>query len=134
MATILIADDCAPVASIIARHVRDAGHQVAIASDGAEALALLARKPVDCILLDLMMPTMTGMQLLRQLKEDALTAAIPIVLVSARVGAGCTHIFAERDADACVGKPFTREQILDAVDRALRSRGAVVSTPAGAAG
>ena len=122
MPSILIADDCAPVASIMARHLRDAGHRVFLAKDGAEALALLGRLPIDCILLDLLMPTMTGIQLLPLLKQDPATSAIPIVLVSARVGAGRSHIFAERDADICVGKPFTRQQILDAVEYALRPR------------
>jgi len=122
MPSILIADDCAPVALIMARHVREAGYQVALARDGAEALDVLARRPIDCILLDLMMPTMTGMELLPRLKQDPATASIPIVLVSSRVGTGRTHVFAERDADICVGKPFTRAQILAAVRAALQQR------------
>ena len=122
MPSILIVDDCSAVALIMARHVREAGFQVALARDGAEALKVLAEKPIDCICLDLMMPTMTGIELLKQLKQDPHTAAIPIVLVSASVGAFRSHMFAERDADICVGKPFSRAQILDAVRAALTRR------------
>jgi CheY-like chemotaxis protein len=122
MPSILIADDCAPVALIIARHVHEAGYQVSLAKDGAEALALLKRKPIDCILLDLMMPTMTGMELLHHIKQNPALSRIPVVLVSASVGVGRSHVFAERDADMCVGKPFTRRQILDAVRDAMRTR------------
>jgi CheY-like chemotaxis protein len=119
MRSILIVDDCPEIASILARHVRGAGHEVSIAHDGADALARVGRKVPDCILLDLMMPVMSGVEVLHRLKEDPATARIPIVLVSARVGEGRSHIFAERDADYCVGKPFTRRQILDAVGAAL---------------
>jgi len=128
MPSILIADDCAPVALIMARHVREAGFQVWLAKDGAEALKVLAQRPIDCILLDLMMPTMTGMELLRHLKENPQTSDIAVVLVSSSVGAFRSHMFAEREADICVGKPFTRRQILDAVHDALKRRPTVPTT------
>jgi CheY-like chemotaxis protein len=130
MPSILIVDDCSPVALIMARHVRESGFQAFIARDGAEALKMLAQKPIDCILLDLMMPTMTGMELLRQLKQDPRTTDIPVVLVSASVGAFRSHMFAEREADICVGKPFTRAQILQAVREALKRRSVVRTAPA----
>jgi DNA-binding response OmpR family regulator len=51
------------------------------------------------------------------------------VLVSARIGEGRTHVSAERDADLCVGKPFTRKQVLDAVRAVLKTRPGVVLPP-----
>lgn len=129
MPSILIADDCTAVALIMAKYAREAGFQVALARDGAEALQVLSQKPIDCILLDLMMPTMTGIELLQQLKRDPHTADIPVVLVSASVGAFRSHMFAERDADICVGKPFTRAQILGAVRDALKRRPVVRTGP-----
>jgi CheY-like chemotaxis protein len=119
--SVLVVDDCREVACILAGHLRGKGYHVMLAHDGAAALALLARKPVDCILLDLMMPVMTGMELLHELKRDPALAAIPVVLVSARVGEGRTHFIAERDADYSIGKPFTRREVLDAVQAALRT-------------
>lgn len=119
MRTILIVDDCRPVAQILAHHLSRAGYAVSFAADGVDALVSLAQKRPDCILLDLMMPLMTGDELLHRLKQDPATADIPIVLVSSRVGEGRAHIFSERDADYCVGKPFTRLQVLEAVAAAL---------------
>jgi CheY-like chemotaxis protein len=72
---------------------------------------------------------MTGAELLHRLKQDPATAEIPIVLVSSRIGEGRTHVFSERDADYCVGKPFTREQVLDAVAAALGVHGTGAAVP-----
>ncbi len=104
---------------ILKRHLRGAGHEVTVAYDGATARASIASAAPDCIFLDLLMPVMTGIELLHELKHDPETAAIPIVLVSARMGEGCIHVSAMRDADYSVGKPFTRRQILDALAAAL---------------
>ena len=119
MSSILVVDDCEPIAKIIERHLRVGGHHVTIATDGASARAIIDREPPDCVFLDLMMPVMTGIELLHDLKRNPATMGIPVVLVSARVGAGKTHIFAEYDANYSVGKPFTRTQVLDAVAAVL---------------
>ena len=120
MRTVLIVDDSRPIAMILARHLSGAGYGVRLAHDGAAALEQLARQVPDCILLDLMMPVMTGIELLHRLRETPAYARVPIVLVSARVGEGRTHYLTERDADHSVGKPFTRQQVLAAVEAALR--------------
>ena len=65
---------------------------------------------------------LTGMELLQQLKQNPAMSDIPIVLVSSSVGVGRSHVFAERDADICVGKPFTRRQILEAIRAAMKTR------------
>ncbi len=115
MASILVVDDCQPVAGILARYLRIEGHNVSVAHDGASARAFVARSTPDCIFLDLMMPVMTGVELLHELRRDPATAAIPIVLVSARIGAGLTHVFSRCEANHSIGKPFTRGQVLEAV-------------------
>ena len=122
MPTILIVDDCRPIADILARYLSSAGYKITITADGAGALAAIAQNRPDCMLLDLMMPGMTGMELLHQLNADPALADIPVVLVSSRVGEGRTHLFAERDANICVGKPFTRPQVLAAVRSVLGDR------------
>lgn len=119
MSSILVVEDCRDIAIILGRHLRDAGHDVTLAGNGAAAMAMVKRAIPDCIFLDLMMPVMTGVELLHQLKQDPATAGIPVVLVSARVGEGRTHVFAECDADYSLGKPFTRRQILDALETVL---------------
>ena len=130
MPTILIVDDCRPIADILARYLSSAGYKVTITADGGAALAAIAESRPDCVLLDLMMPGMTGMELLHALNADDALADIPVVLVSSRVGEGRTHFFAERDANICVGKPFTRPQVLSAVASVLGERALGARRPA----
>jgi CheY-like chemotaxis protein len=66
-----------------------------------------------------MMPGMSGAELLHGLRGDPKTADIPIILVSARVGHHGTHFRSQFDADYSVGKPFTRQQIVQAVQTVL---------------
>ena len=119
MPSILVVDDCQPIADILARYLRLEGHDVSIANEGAAARALVARRTPDCIFLDLMMPVMTGVELLHELKRDPATAAIPIVVVSARIGAGLTHVFSQHEANHSIGKPFTRRHVQDAIAAVL---------------
>lgn len=121
-ATILVIDDCAPIAEIIASHLGAVGYRTRIARDGAEAQRLLAETLPDCIVLDLMMPGMSGAEFLHGLRRAPATADIPVVLVSARVGHHGPHFRSQMDADYVVGKPFTRQQIVKAVRTALAGR------------
>lgn len=117
--SILIIDDCAPIAEIIASHLGAAGYRTRVARDGTEAQRLLTETPPDCIVLDLMMPGMSGAEFLHGLRRDPATADIPVVLVSARIGHHGTHFRSQMDADYSVGKPFTRQQLVKAVRTAL---------------
>lgn len=117
--TILVVDDCFDIAQILSRHLASAGHRVMIARDGKEALEMLAREIPDCVFLDLMMPGMTGVELMHHLRATPATADLPVVLVSARVGQGRTHVLSEGDANHCVPKPFTRRQVLSALRAVL---------------
>jgi chemosensory pili system protein ChpA (sensor histidine kinase/response regulator) len=120
MPSVLVVDDNPAIALILSRHLIRAGYHVSVAHDGIDALRRIERIRPDVILLDLMMPVMTGVELLHALKHDPEHARIPIVLVSARVGEGRTHVVTERGADRSVGKPFTQQQVLAAVEAALR--------------
>jgi CheY-like chemotaxis protein len=113
--TVLIVDDCADIARIIARHLGSAAYQTVVCTNGIAARELLAQVRPDCIVLDLMMPGLTGSELLHELRRNPATHDIPVVLVSARVGYGGTHFRMEADADYCVGKPFTKQQLIHAV-------------------
>jgi CheY-like chemotaxis protein len=120
--SILIVEDCAPIAAVLAGHLAAAGYRTMIAADGERALQLVAGKVFDCILLDLMLPGISGAEVFQKLRGDAATAAIPIVLVSAQIGSGGTHLRTELDAEESVGKPFTRAQLVDAVRSALQKK------------
>jgi CheY-like chemotaxis protein len=125
--SLLIVEDCAPIATVLAGHLAAAGYVTTIAPDGERALELVARQPPDCILLDLMLPGISGTQVLHRLRSDAATASIPVVLVSAHVGSGGVHLRSQIEADASVGKPFTRAQLVAAVSAALAKKRAAAS-------
>lgn len=127
--TILIIDDCTDIARIIARYLETASYRTLTASNGSEALRVLAATTPDCIVLDLMMPGMSGAELLHTLRGNPTTAGIPVILVSARVGHHGTHFRSQFDADYSVGKPFTRQQIVQAVRTVLARKAGVELEP-----
>ena len=126
--TIMIVDDCIDIARIIARYLETGGFRTLTAHSGVEAQSKLTETTPDCIVLDIMMPGMSGTELLHELRTTPATRDIPVILVSARVGFHGTHFRSQMDADYSVGKPFTREQIVTAV-RTVLARRAATTTP-----
>ena len=83
---VLCVDDDADILSVVSLALRTLGGlTVVVANSGAEALAMLRRERVDLALLDVMMPGMDGLQTLAAMREEPLTAGIPVVLMTARV-------------------------------------------------
>ena len=129
--TILIVDDCADIARIIAHYLESASYRTVTAANGIEARRRLEILTPDCIVLDLMMPGMGGAEFLHGLHADPATSGIPVILVSARVGHHGTRFSSQVDADYSVGKPFTRPQIVQAVRTVLaRQAGIELAAPA----
>ena len=125
--TILVIDDCTDIARIISRYLEGAGFRTQTANGGIAGREMMSATKPDAIVLDLMMPGMSGAEFLHALRRDPDTADIPVVLVSARVGHHGTHFRSEVDADFVVGKPFTRQQIVGAVRTALGAKAGVTS-------
>lgn len=131
-ATILIIDDCTDIARISARYLESAGYRTIIATSAMQACKILGHTTPDGIVLDIMMPGMTGTEFLHGLRGDPICRDVPVVLVSARVGFHGTHFSTTLDADYSVGKPFTRQQLVHAVRTVLAKRtGSAAAPPAG---
>src|ERR1700674_3195616 len=81
---IMVVDDDPDTVSILARHLQREGFVAIKAISGAECVRIAQERPVDVILLDLMMPDMDGFQVCRALKEDPRTAEIPVIMITAR--------------------------------------------------
>ena len=83
---ILIVEDEPEMASLLAEMVRASSrrYRVRQAGDGAEALALLRERPADVVLLDLLLPRVSGYEVVREMKADAALRDVPIVVVSAK--------------------------------------------------
>lgn len=127
--TILIIDDCTDIARIISRYLESASYRTLTANGGIAAREMVSAAKPDAIVLDLMMPGMSGAEFLHALRSDPATADIPVVLVSARVGHHGTHFRSQVDADFSVGKPFTRQQIVGAVRTVLARKAGVEAEP-----
>jgi CheY-like chemotaxis protein len=83
MGRILIVDDEPQACAMMARLVKHFGHESVCRTGGQEALDYVRAGPVDLMILDVMMPGMDGMQVLRHLRSDPQTASLPVVMFSA---------------------------------------------------
>jgi DNA-binding response OmpR family regulator len=83
MAFVLIVDDKPDIAKAVAALIPDGGHEVAVAHSGAAALHVLLDRPVDLMVLDVVMPGMSGMDLLRSLAEQDRLDCTPVAMFSA---------------------------------------------------
>jgi DNA-binding response OmpR family regulator len=109
--TILIVDDSEDIALISARMLSQRGFAVITASSGAEALAIVARQRPDCVLLDVMMPGMSGLQVLETLKNDPATAGVPVIMVTAKTTDDDVLHGYQQGADYYITKPFTADEL-----------------------
>lgn len=108
---ILVVDDSKVMRGVLRKMLGCDGTEVLEAHDGRHALEVLAAEPVDCVISDWNMPRMKGIDLLRQVRQDAALAHLPFVMVTAEAMA-CN--VAEADAarvSAYLTKPFTAEDL-----------------------
>jgi two-component system, OmpR family, response regulator MtrA len=117
---VLIADDDADILLLVKAILERSGHEVVSASDGAEALASVrARKP-DLAVLDIAMPEIDGLEVLRRLRADPTTSELPIVLLSARAQEADVQRGFAVGASAYLKKPFSPRELSERVAELLR--------------
>jgi DNA-binding response OmpR family regulator len=117
MATVLLVEDTIDLAHIIEREMQAAGYHVLHAADGPAALALVAREPVDVVVLDWLLPGMDGLEVLRRLRQ---TEATPVLMLTARGEETDRVIGLEVGADDYLTKPFGMRELLARVRALLR--------------
>jgi DNA-binding response OmpR family regulator len=118
---ILVADDDPVILRLIEVNLGLEGFEVETAGRGEDALARARDRSPDLILLDVMMPGMSGWEVARRLKEDAKTADIPVVFLSARTQEEDRRRGQELGVVAYVTKPFDPDDLVDTVRRLARS-------------
>jgi two-component system, OmpR family, alkaline phosphatase synthesis response regulator PhoP len=118
---IVVAEDDRDIADLIARYLQKAGWAPHVASAGDEALTYIRRHPVDLVILDVMLPGMSGLEVCRALRADAATAAVPIIMVTARAEETDRIIGLEIGADDYISKPFSPNELVARI-RALMRR------------
>jgi len=114
---ILVVEDDDDIAQLLAITMKKAGFDVAISDNGYEALNLIRKHPPDLLILDLMIPGIDGLEVCKAMKRDPRTAAVPVLIVTARGEEIDRIIGLELGADDYVVKPFSPRELL------LRVRG-----------
>jgi len=117
---ILVAEDDRDIADLVSHYVSKAGWSAHIAAAGDEALAYARRHPVDAIVLDLMMPGMDGLAVCRALRSDRATAAVPIIMLTARGEEADRVRGLELGADDYVSKPFSPNELMARLRAVMR--------------
>lgn len=117
MALILIVDDSSFQRSVIRNLLRAAGHETEEAENGRAGLTKTAARKPDCILTDLLMPELGGLELLETLREQG--TAIPVIIITANIQESVRRRCFELGAAAVVNKPVSQEELFPAIEKAL---------------
>ena len=120
---VLIVEDERPIREMIAFSLKRGGFEVREAEDCREARALLADRRPDLVLVDWMLPDMSGLELTRALKRDRETREVPIIMLTARSEEGDKVAGLEGGADDYVTKPFSPRELLARINAVLRRVG-----------
>lgn len=124
MARVLVIDDEPDVVRLILKILSGRGHVVQTARDGASALVSVKQEPPDVILLDSDLPKIDGAEVCRQIKMNAATERIPVVMMTSSY-IDLYDVGTAGGPDAFVVRPFAREVLANVIDRILFRRAMV---------
>jgi DNA-binding response OmpR family regulator len=124
--SVLVVDDEPTIAEVVARYLERAGYRTRVAADGAQALAEVANQRPDLVVLDLMLPGIDGLEVMRRLREHG-RDRIATILLTAKGEESDRVVGLRLGADDYVVKPFSPAELVARVDAVLRR---VDSSPA----
>ncbi len=120
MNRILVAEDDPDIASLLAHYLQKAGFTPDLVTSGSEVVSRIRRSPPDLLLLDLMLPGLDGLEVCRAVRADQNTAAIPIIMITAKGEESDRIVGLELGADDYVTKPFSPGEVVARVRALLR--------------
>ena len=120
MKHILIVDDEQPVRDMIAFALSSAGYDTSEAADAHEAQTIITDQPPNLVLLDWMLPGVSGIDFARRLKKDSLNREIPIIMLTARAEEEDMIRGLESGADDYISKPFSPRELIARIKAVLR--------------
>ncbi|WP_431270320.1 phosphate regulon transcriptional regulator PhoB [Dankookia sp. P2] len=124
---ILVVEDEVPLLTLLRYNLEKQGFRVEEAADGQEALLRVAETKPDLVLLDWMLPQLSGLEVCRQLRRRPATRDLPIIMVTARVEQQDSVRALDIGADDYVTKPFAMDGLLARIRALLRRSGSVAS-------
>jgi len=119
---ILIVEDEKPIRDMLAFALRPAGFEVREAGDCQQARIALADQRPDLVLVDWMLPDMSGLELTRQIKRQPLTRDLPVIMLTARAAEGDKIAGLDGGADDYIIKPFSPRELLSRINAVLRRK------------
>ena len=120
MTRIFVVEDDRDIAELILHYLEKAGWQPQRFASGTAALAAARQQPPECLILDLMLPGMDGLEVCRALRADATTAMVPIIMLTARGEETDRIVGLEIGADDYLAKPFSPNELVARVRALLR--------------
>lgn len=117
---ILVVDDDKSILKVVRSYLEQSNYQVLTASDGETALHTLRRERPDLLVLDLMIPAPDGWEITRRVRSDKALAALPIIILTARVEDTDKIVGLELGADDYITKPFNAREVVARVNALLR--------------
>jgi two-component system, OmpR family, response regulator ResD len=117
--SILVVDDEPTIAEVVARYLVRAGYETRTAADGPSAVAAAALRRPDLVVLDIMLPGLDGLEVMRRLHEDA-EERVPVILLTAKGEEADRLVGLRQGADDYVVKPFSPRELVARVEAVLR--------------
>ena len=119
MARIVIADDDSDIRELVVFKLRLEGHDIVPVENGSLAVAACRESPPDLVILDVMMPGMSGLEAARALREDEATSDVPIMMLTARAHESDVDEGFAAGANDYIVKPFSPRELAARVDALL---------------
>ena len=116
---VLLVDDDAEIVESLRLALESKGHQVLIARDGNQGLALAERENPDVVILDMMMPKRSGFLVLERLRRNVATPAARVIMITANEGNRHKAYAEMLGVDDYIRKPFAMDRLIDSVERLL---------------
>jgi DNA-binding response OmpR family regulator len=120
---VLVVDEKPTIADVVARHLHHAGYRVRTAGDGIRAIELASEERPDLVVLDLMLPRLNGLEVMRRLRAGGNGGPLPVILLAAKREARDRVVGLRLGADDYVVKPFSPAELVARVDAVLRRVG-----------
>ncbi len=117
---ILLIEDDRDIVELVRYNLEKDGYQVSASGDGATGLAQLRKSPPDLLLLDLMLPKLSGLEICKEIRRDAALNRLPILMLTARGDEADRVVGLELGADDYVTKPFSPRELAARVKALLR--------------
>jgi len=120
MARILVVEDDPDIAELVGHYLQKAGHAAERVASGSDGLARVRAEPPDLVILDLMLPGLSGLVVCEAMRADPAVAAVPIIMLTARAEESDKITGLELGADDYVTKPFSPKELVARVGALLR--------------